>query len=171
MRSKSIGILTKPKFPEVKATVQAVVNWLRDRKIDVILDNTSAALLNEPGGVQMSEQDREIVVGLQDVPERTALLVILGLGLMARVWNLTAGVPYAVGIDEPAIVDRSLRILHTGSWNTQPYDYPSLVIYLHALVGIARFLLGAIRGEWASLDGFDVAAARHGLQGPAGGGP
>ena len=90
--------------------------------------------------------------------ERTALLVILGLGLMARVWNLTAGVPYAVGIDEPAIVDRSLRILHTGSWNTQPYDYPSLVIYLHALVGIARFLLGAIRGEWASLDGFDVAA-------------
>ncbi len=42
MKSKSIGILTKPKFPEVKATVHAVVNWLRDRKIDVILDNTSA---------------------------------------------------------------------------------------------------------------------------------
>ena len=38
MKSKSIGILTKPKFPEVKATVHAVVNWLRDRKIDVILD-------------------------------------------------------------------------------------------------------------------------------------
>jgi NAD+ kinase len=55
MRSKSIGILTKPKFPEVKATVQAVVNWLRDRKIDVILDNTSAALLNEPGGVQKTQ--------------------------------------------------------------------------------------------------------------------
>lgn len=47
MKSKSIGILTKPKFPEVKATVHAVVNWLRDRKIDVILDNTSATLLNE----------------------------------------------------------------------------------------------------------------------------
>ena len=39
MKSKSIGILTKPKFPEVKATVHAVVNWLRGRKIDVILDN------------------------------------------------------------------------------------------------------------------------------------
>ena len=52
MKSKSIGILTKPKFPEIKATVHAVVNWLRDRKIDVILDNTSATLLNERGGVQ-----------------------------------------------------------------------------------------------------------------------
>ncbi|HEV2172342.1 MAG TPA: NAD(+)/NADH kinase [Nitrospira sp.] len=55
MKSKSIGILTKPKFPEVKATVQAVVNWLRDRKIDVILDSTSATLLDERGGVQKTQ--------------------------------------------------------------------------------------------------------------------
>src|SRR5262245_37181876 len=55
MKSKSIGILTKPKFPEVKATVRAVVNWLRDRKIDVILDNTSATLLNERGGLQKTQ--------------------------------------------------------------------------------------------------------------------
>ena len=55
MKSKSIGILTKPKFPEVKATVHAVVNWLRDRKIDVILDNTSATLLNERGGLQKTQ--------------------------------------------------------------------------------------------------------------------
>jgi NAD+ kinase len=55
MKSKSIGILTKPKFPEVKATVRAVVNWLRDRKIDVVLDNTSATLLNERGGLQKTQ--------------------------------------------------------------------------------------------------------------------
>jgi len=55
MKSKSVGILTKPKFPEVKATVQAVVNWLRDRKIDVILDNISATLLNERGGLQKTQ--------------------------------------------------------------------------------------------------------------------
>ena len=55
MKSKSIGILTKPKFPEVKATVHAVVTWLRGRKIDVILDNTSATLLNERGGVQKTQ--------------------------------------------------------------------------------------------------------------------
>ena len=90
--------------------------------------------------------------------ERTAIFAILGLALVARIWALTSGVPYAVGIDEPAIVDRALRILQTGNWNTQPYDYPSLVIYVHALVAIGRFLVGATRGEWASLAAYDVAA-------------
>jgi NAD+ kinase len=67
MKSKSIGILTKPKFPEVKATVQAVVIWLRDRKIDVILDNTSATLLNERGGVQKTQ-----------IAQKADVLLILG---------------------------------------------------------------------------------------------
>jgi NAD+ kinase len=52
MKSKSIGILTKPKFPEVKATLHDVVAWLRERSIDVILDSTSAGLLGESGGYQ-----------------------------------------------------------------------------------------------------------------------
>ncbi len=55
MKSKSIGILTKPKFPEVKATLQAVVAWLRARNIVVILDTTSAGLLGELGGVQKTQ--------------------------------------------------------------------------------------------------------------------
>lgn len=52
MKSKSIGILTKPKFPEVRTTLHDVVTWLRGRAIDVILDTTSAALLGEQGGYQ-----------------------------------------------------------------------------------------------------------------------
>lgn len=55
MKSKSIGILTKPKFPEVKSTLQAVVSWLRERNIDVILDTTSATLLGEKGGIQKTQ--------------------------------------------------------------------------------------------------------------------
>ena len=55
MKSKSIGILTKPKFPEVKSTVQAVVTWLRSRSIDVLLDTTATALLGEPGGFQKTQ--------------------------------------------------------------------------------------------------------------------
>lgn len=55
MKSKSIGILTKPKFPEVKATLQAVVSWLRARNIVVILDTTSAVLLGESGGLQKTQ--------------------------------------------------------------------------------------------------------------------
>lgn len=83
---------------------------------------------------------------------------VLAAALALRVWFLTDGVPFAVGIDEPAIVDRALRILHTGDWNTHVFDYPPLVIYLHAIVSIVRFLIGAFRGEWASLDQFQIAS-------------
>ena len=76
----------------------------------------------------------------------------------ARVWFLSAGVPFAVGIDEPQVVDRALRILHTGDWNTHLFDYPTLVIYFQALLAIVRFLWGAISGEWSSLGAFDIHA-------------
>jgi 4-amino-4-deoxy-L-arabinose transferase-like glycosyltransferase len=89
---------------------------------------------------------------------RTLLLVVLGVAAVARFWHLTAGVPHAVGIDEPQVIDRAIRILKTGDWNTHVFDYPSLVIYFHAAVAIVRFLWGALNGEWASLDGFSIVA-------------
>jgi NAD+ kinase len=52
MKSKSVGILTKPKFPEAKHTLIDVVGWLRTRSIDVLLDKTSAILLGEQGAYQ-----------------------------------------------------------------------------------------------------------------------
>jgi NAD+ kinase len=55
MKSKSVGILTKPKFPEVKPTLQGVATWLRDRHITVLLDTTSASLLSEQGGIQKTQ--------------------------------------------------------------------------------------------------------------------
>src|SRR6476660_5730487 len=90
--------------------------------------------------------------------EVAVLAVVLALAATARVWNLGAGVPNAVGIDEPQIVDRALRILRTGDWNPHVFDYPTLVIYLHAGVYIIRFLWGALSGTWASLDGYTIAA-------------
>lgn len=83
---------------------------------------------------------------------------MLAVAAAARLWFLRAGVPHAVGIDEPQIVDRALRILHTGDWNPHIFDYPTLVIYLQAIVAILRFLWGAVNGEWASLDAFSIAA-------------
>jgi 4-amino-4-deoxy-L-arabinose transferase-like glycosyltransferase len=90
--------------------------------------------------------------------ELTVLALIIAVAAAARLWYLDAGIPHAVGIDEPQIVDRSLRILHTGDWNPHIFDYPTLVIYLHAMVAIARFLWGALQGEWASLDAFSIAS-------------
>ena len=88
--------------------------------------------------------------------ERLTLSFILVAGFAARVRGLGSGVPHAVGIDEPAIVNRALQILNTGDWDPHVFDYPTLVIYLHALIAIVRFLVGATRGEWASLADFDI---------------
>jgi NAD+ kinase len=67
MKNKSVGILTKPKFPEAKSTLQDVVSWLRARSIDVILDTTSAILLGEQGAYQevslASKADVLLVLG------------------------------------------------------------------------------------------------------------
>lgn len=67
MRSKSIGILTKPKFLEVKSTLLGVVAWLRARSIEVLLDTTSAALLNESGGMPKTQ-----------LAEKADVLLVLG---------------------------------------------------------------------------------------------
>ena len=90
--------------------------------------------------------------------EFSVLALVLAVAAAARLWFLNAGVPHAVGIDEPQVVDRALRILHTGDWNPHVFDYPTLVIYLQAVVAILRFLWGALNGEWASLDAFSIAA-------------
>src|SRR5258708_15600430 len=92
------------------------------------------------------------------VAELSVLALIVAAAVVARLWSLGAGIPHAVGIDEPQIVDRALRILRTGDWNPHIFDYPTLVIYVHAMVAIVRFLWGALRGEWGSLDGFSIAA-------------
>ena len=88
---------------------------------------------------------------------RVILAVILLAAAAVRLWAISAGVPHAANIDEPVIAGRVLRILATGDWNPHIFDYPTLVLYLHACVAILRFLAGASAGEWTSIDGFDVA--------------
>jgi NAD+ kinase len=44
---KTIGILTKPKFPDVKHILKELVSWLRERHKEVVLDGKTSALIGE----------------------------------------------------------------------------------------------------------------------------
>ncbi len=90
-------------------------------------------------------------------PEHWVLLGILACAFGVRAWYVSSGVPYAVGVDEPAIVDRALRILRTGDWNPHGFDYPSLVIYLQAAVTFGLLHVGALWGQGAER-GLDIGA-------------
>jgi NAD+ kinase len=85
MKSKNIGILVKPKFPEIKSTLHDVVSWLRSRNIEVILDTTSAILLGEQGGYPNAQ-----LANKSDV-----LLVLGGDGTMLNAARLAGerGIP------------------------------------------------------------------------------
>ncbi|MGH7164835.1 MAG: NAD(+)/NADH kinase [Nitrospiraceae bacterium] len=64
---KTIGILTKPKFPDVKTILKDLVVWLRERKKDPLFDSTTGALLGEPATAQKPQlaalSDMVLVLG------------------------------------------------------------------------------------------------------------
>jgi 4-amino-4-deoxy-L-arabinose transferase-like glycosyltransferase len=82
---------------------------------------------------------------------RILLVAALLAGALLRFWGLGQGVPFSVQVDEPEVMVRAVRMMKTGDLNPHFYDYPTLYIYLQALVATGRFLAGAMRGEWASL--------------------
>jgi 4-amino-4-deoxy-L-arabinose transferase-like glycosyltransferase len=79
------------------------------------------------------------------------LIGIVGAGALLRFWALGYGIPFTIGVDEPEVVVRALRMIKTGDFNPHFFDYPTLYIYLQALVAIPRFLWGALQGDWAKL--------------------
>jgi 4-amino-4-deoxy-L-arabinose transferase-like glycosyltransferase len=78
-------------------------------------------------------------------------LILLGAAAL-RFWSLGAGLPYAVGVDEPQIMERVVRMMKTGDFNPHFFDWPSLTIYLHLAAACITFLTGAMRGYWSNLD-------------------
>jgi 4-amino-4-deoxy-L-arabinose transferase-like glycosyltransferase len=82
---------------------------------------------------------------------RIALAAVLLSAVVLRVWAIGRGIPYAVQVDEPEIVERAFNMMRSGSLHPHFFDYPVLTLYLQLVVSIARFIAGAIGGEWYSL--------------------
>jgi hypothetical protein len=83
---------------------------------------------------------------------RTAVAGILLLGALLRLSEIDNGLPYVVGVDEPEILERAVRMMKTAEFNPRFYDYPGFTFYFHTAIASARFLTGAMAGRWTSLD-------------------
>src|SRR6188472_3344417 len=82
---------------------------------------------------------------------RTGLAAALIAAALLRFWALPQGIPFGVQVDEPEVLLRAVRMMKTGDLNPHFFDYPSLYMYLQALVAVVRFLVGAMQGQWAGL--------------------
>lgn len=94
---------------------------------------------------------RDRVVPASQASPNVGLALALIAAAMLRFWALPSGVPFAVQIDEPEVMERAIRMMRTGDFGPHFFDYPALYMYVQAATGVARFLFGAVRGEWASL--------------------
>ena len=84
-------------------------------------------------------------------PSRVGLAVVIAAAAVLRFWSLGHGIPHAVSVDEPQIVERALNMMKTGTLNPHFFDYGQLTIYLQLVVSIVRFIAGSLTGAWGSL--------------------
>ena len=82
---------------------------------------------------------------------RAGLVLALAAAALLRFWALSQGIDFNLGVDEPEIMERAVRMMKTGDLNPHFFDYPTLYMYVQAVVAVVRFLFGAMAGKWASL--------------------
>ena len=81
-----------------------------------------------------------------------ALAAVMAAGFLLRVANLGSGIPFAVGIDEPAIMTTVVRILKSGDFNPRFFEYPTGYIYVQVGAAIVNFLVGAMQHSWKAVE-------------------
>jgi 4-amino-4-deoxy-L-arabinose transferase-like glycosyltransferase len=85
-------------------------------------------------------------------PWTIALVLVVAVGFLLRSWNLGSGIPYAVGIDEPAIMTTVVRILKSGSFNPHFFEYPTGYVYVQLGAAVVQFLVGAMQHSWKAVE-------------------
>lgn len=81
-----------------------------------------------------------------------AFWLVLAAGMVLRVAHIGAGIPHAVGIDEPAIMTTVMRILKSGDFNPHFFEYPSGYVYVQLGGAVVTFLVGAMRHSWRAVE-------------------
>jgi 4-amino-4-deoxy-L-arabinose transferase-like glycosyltransferase len=84
-------------------------------------------------------------------PSTLGLVLVLFAAALLRLWGLRQGIPYAIGVDEPEIMERAVTMMKSGDYNPHFFDYPSLYIYIQTVVAVVRYVLGAMDARWGSL--------------------
>jgi len=100
--------------------------------------------------------DREWREAADLKPSTLWLSVTLAAAGVLRLWSPGHGIPWAVGGIEASIASRVLTVMRTGDFNPHGFELPGLLFALHLPIAIARYLVGAVRGEWTSLAQIDV---------------
>jgi 4-amino-4-deoxy-L-arabinose transferase-like glycosyltransferase len=91
-------------------------------------------------------------------PATVWLAVTLAVAAVLRCWAPGHGIPFAVTDQEASLTRHVLDIMRSGDYNPHAVDLPGFAYWLHLPVACARFLVGAIRGEWTSLAGVSADA-------------
>ena len=102
--------------------------------------------------------EREWREASDERPSTVVLALILLSGALLRFWSLGHGIPFAIGVDEPQIMDRVVNMMRTGDFNPHFFDYPGFYIYLQLAVACVKFLANATAGGWTALDQADASA-------------
>src|SRR5437868_9800044 len=66
-----------------------------------------------------------------------------------RIYGVGGSLPYVGHPDEPKLIDSAIHIVKSGNLNPHLYIWPSLYIYLEALVIKAQLYWGLVRGYYA----------------------
>src|SRR4029453_14665120 len=92
------------------------------------------ALFQRRGTFDLVEREWREASDLRTSPRaRTAVLIAAAV---LRFWALGRGIPYAVQVDEPEIVERAFNMMRSGWLHPHFFDYPGVTLYLHLFVSM-----------------------------------
>src|SRR5919198_947419 len=81
-------------------------------------------------------------------PDFLLAAVLFLFALALRAYGVRGSLPYVGHPDEPKLIDSAIHIVKSGDLNPHLYIWPSLYIYLEALVVKAQLVWGLVRGYY-----------------------